>query len=98
MTSKSGPNGQALITSVADLKLILLNKRLLESICIVGGEKLTTRITGLASQFDFLWSKYPRYPSTTLRKLSYFPDKELKVRVIAILDYFSQCALFPFHL
>jgi hypothetical protein len=31
------------------------------------------------------------------RKISYFPDKELKVRVIAIGDYFSQCVLKPFH-
>jgi hypothetical protein len=32
-----------------------------------------------------------------LRKLSWFPDKELKVRVIAIGDYYSQAALKPFH-
>lgn len=31
------------------------------------------------------------------RKLSSFPDKELKVRVIAIGDYFSQAVLKPFH-
>jgi hypothetical protein len=31
------------------------------------------------------------------RKISYFPDKENKVRVIALLDYYSQTALRPFH-
>jgi len=87
MTSKSGPNGHALATSLADLSLIRLNKRLLDSICLVGGPKLTERITGLLSQFDFLESCYPKYTPYRLRKLSYFSDKELKVRVIAILDY-----------
>jgi len=33
-----------------------------------------------------------------IRKLSYFADKEGKVRVIAILDYFSQTVLRPLHL
>jgi hypothetical protein len=31
------------------------------------------------------------------RSLSSFPDKELKVRVVAVLDYFSQAALRPLH-
>jgi hypothetical protein len=31
------------------------------------------------------------------RKISSFPDKEMKVRVIAIGDYFSQAVLKPFH-
>jgi len=97
MTSKSGPNGQALITAIADLVLINRDPRLKESICIVGGELLTTRIQHLTSQLAFLVSRYPRYPSQSLRKLTWFPDKELKVRVVAILDYFSQCALFPLH-
>jgi len=97
MTSKSGPNGQALITAIADLRLILLDKKLLDSICLVGGEKLAGRIRGLASQFSFLERCYPKYPSYSLRKITYFSDKEMKVRVIAILDYFSQAALYPFH-
>jgi hypothetical protein len=36
-------------------------------------------------------------PSNNFRKLSWFPDKELKVRLIAIGDYFSQTALRPLH-
>lgn len=34
---------------------------------------------------------------TRYRKISYFPDVEMKVRVIAQLDYFSQTALRPIH-
>jgi hypothetical protein len=87
----------ALISSIADLDLIRLNKRLKESICKCGGPKLTQRIDGLLAQFDYLKQNYPKYPSNRLRKLTYFSDKETKVRVVAILDYFSQAALYPFH-
>jgi hypothetical protein len=31
------------------------------------------------------------------RKLSFFPDKEKKVRVVGIMDYYSQLALKPLH-
>lgn len=31
------------------------------------------------------------------RKITHFPDKEFKVRVIAILDYWSQTVLKPLH-
>lgn len=31
------------------------------------------------------------------RKVVYFPDKEVKVRVVAILDYYSQTVLRPLH-
>jgi hypothetical protein len=96
-SSKSGPNGVALGSSIADLSLIRLNKRLLDSIKLIGGSKLATNMDGLLEQFDFLKSGHPRYPEQRLRKVSYFPDKELKVRVIAVLDYWSQTALFPFH-
>jgi hypothetical protein len=98
LSTKTGPNGPALISSIADLSLIRLNKRLLDSICELGGKLLTHRITGLVERLDFVKSCHPKYPEYRLRKLSYFPDKEEKVRVVAILDYFSQAALYPFHL
>lgn len=34
----------------------------------------------------------------SFRRLSYFPDKENKVRTVGILDYFSQTALKPLHI
>jgi hypothetical protein len=97
MTSKSGPNGQALITSIADLEQLRKQPELLKSVYIVGGEKLEQRISGLLEQFDFLKASYPEYPSHRLRKISWLPDKEVKVRVVGILDYFSQAALKPLH-
>jgi len=97
MTSKSGPNGQALITSIADLVLIAGDIRLLRAICEVGGKRLSDRIWGLLEHLAFLVRCHPRYKSRRLRKLSYFSDKEGKVRVVAILDYFSQTSLYMFH-
>jgi hypothetical protein len=96
-SSKSGPNGPALISSIADLSMIRSNTELLRAICLIGGSKLTTRITGLLEEFNFLKSRHPKYPERSLRKITYFPDKELKVRVVAVLDYFSQAALQPLH-
>lgn len=43
------------------------------------------------------WKKLFPPKGRSLRKISYFPDKEGKTRVIAILDYWSQCALKPLH-
>jgi len=86
-SSKSGPNGPALGSSIADLNLISLNKRLLDSICIVGGPKLEHRIRGLVDQLEFVTSGHPRFPQHRLRKLSVVPDKELKLRIVAVLDY-----------
>jgi hypothetical protein len=97
MTSKSGPNGQALITNIADLEQLRKQPELLKSVYIVGGERLEQRVSGLLEQFDFLKASYPEYPSHRLRKISWLPDKEVKVRVVGILDYFSQAALKPLH-
>lgn len=98
MTSKSGPNGQALWTSMVDLKLIVESyPDLLLAIKEVGGPKLSKRLTILTSWLPHLpMCVFPK-KGTTLRRLSYIPDKELKVRTVAILDYWSQTALRPLH-
>nr|UJQ92538.1 MAG: putative RNA-dependent RNA polymerase [Mitoviridae sp.] len=102
MSTKRGPLGQALLTSVTELTL--LPQELLDSIFLVGGPKLKLIIEALRrpivgtnlSVVD-IWSKL--YPAKTksLRRISYFSDKEGKTRVIAILDYWSQTALRPLH-
>lgn len=97
MTSKSGPNGPALVSSLYDLYLISQDAKLLESIFIVGGDKLKKNILGLLENLDFALQCSPTYLARRLRKLVWFPDKEAKVRVVAILDYFSQTALLPLH-
>jgi hypothetical protein len=63
---------------------------------VVGGDKLLQNIRSLCRVKDYLSSLLPSV-GKSLRKLSWFPDKELKVRVIAIADYWSQCALKPLH-
>lgn len=88
----------ALWHSVGDL--VSLPSELIKSIKIVGGDLLTARI-------DTILESVKRIPelgyfinikaSNNFRKISAFPDKELKVRVIAIGDYFSQTALRPLH-
>jgi len=40
---------------------------------------------------------YSKLDKSTSRRLIHFPDKEGKVRVIAILDYFTQNVLFGIH-
>jgi hypothetical protein len=72
----------------------------LKSIKIVGGPLLSEKIDLLLrgiKEIPELKFFLPLGKSEGLRKLSSFPDKELKVRVIAIGDYFSQTALRPLH-
>jgi hypothetical protein len=98
MTTKAGPNGQAVWTSMVDLKLVLTNSRLVECLKVIGGPKLA-KILSTFESLDLSLLPKTLFPSegTTLRRLSWFPDKESKTRVIAILDFWSQTALRPFH-
>lgn len=73
---------------------------MISSIKTVGGKELTEKIDVLLRarlEVPELGSFINMLPSNNIRKLSYFPDKELKVRVIAVGDYFSQTALRPLH-
>jgi len=101
MSTKRGPLGQAILTSVTELTL--LPQKLLESIYLVGGSSLRNVIDGLRiprlkgySLVD-IWSTLFPPKTNSLRRISYFSDKEGKTRVIAILDYWSQTALRPLH-
>jgi len=109
MSTKRGPQGQAILTSLTETTL--LPQQLIEDINLLGGSSLATLIRENLEALDILEigpSKYNSvatwwralFPpkSTNLRKLSYFPDKEGKTRVIAIFDYWSQSALRPLHL
>jgi len=101
MSTKSGPLGQAILTSVTELTL--LPQQLLESIRVLGGDKLSKVIDALiVGRFGDLslatiWATLFPPKTGSFRKLSYFSDKEGKTRVIAILDYWSQTALKPYH-
>lgn len=101
MSTKSGPLGQAILTSVTELTL--LPQQLLDNIRVLGGDKLGRVIDALmAGRFGDLslaaiWATLFPPKTGSFRKLSYFSDKEGKTRVIAILDYWSQTALKPYH-
>jgi hypothetical protein len=93
-TTKSGPNGHALWNCLSDLyclPIILLN-----NILLMGGPKLQSHVTHLMKMKWLLETLLPA-KGKSFRKLSWFPDKENKVRVIAIGDYWSQTVLFPLH-
>jgi hypothetical protein len=101
MSTKSGPLGQAILTSVSELTL--LPKELLDHIRVLAGGNLGTLIDALiVGRFGDLslasiWAVLFPPKTSSFRKLSYFSDKEGKTRVIAIFDYWSQTALRPLH-
>jgi hypothetical protein len=101
MSTKSGPLGQAILTSVSELTL--LPKELLDNIQVLAGGSLGEKISALmVGRFGDLslagiWATLFPPKTASFRKLSYFSDKEGKTRVIAILDYWSQTALRPLH-
>lgn len=96
LSTKAGPNGQALFTSLTDL--YSLPKSLLESIEFLGGKDFREQFTYLLRPDfrSFITSELGIREGDN-RKIVYFPDTELKVRVVAILDYFSQEVLLPVH-
>nr|QIJ70066.1 RNA-dependent RNA polymerase [Annperkins narna-like virus] len=107
-STKSGPHGQATITSGADLED--LPPEMEECILVLGGEKLKEKINRLKSDFPYSNGKFStlnqlalsalsfdKTKTKSMRKLSYFDDGEGKVRVIAVLDYWSQTCLKPIH-
>jgi len=97
MTTKAGPNGHALLYGLTDL--YGMPESLRASICNIGGPKLTKIIDRLVhpGAKELLSRIAPLKKGFCLRRLASFPDKEMKVRIVAILDYFSQTALIPLH-
>lgn len=89
-------------------ELHLLTPELRHNINVLGGEELSRTMDGLLSptisvtdeqrlSMVDIWSAAFPHKGNHLRKLSFFSDKEGKTRVIAILDYWSQTALKPYH-
>lgn len=90
MSSASGPVGHAVASAMFDLTI--LPESLVESIGKMGGTKIIRKIQTLRKVFPLRPNLIPEnitIPKTgaRFRKLVYFPDKELKVRVVAVLDY-----------
>lgn len=103
MTTKRGPLGQALLTSITEVTL--LTPELITNIELLGGSKLAKILEALTDRLDILqwssvsslWASVYKAKSKSLRRLSYFSDKEGKTRVIGILDYWTQTCLRPLH-
>nr|UPW42144.1 MAG: putative RNA dependent RNA polymerase [Inner Mongolia sediment mitovirus 3] len=97
MSTKAGPNGPALMSSLQDL--YALPQSAVEAICVLGGKKFRHFVSVLKTDSvqTYLTKIFSIPEGGRYRKITYFPDKEDKVRVIAILDYFSQESLRPLH-
>lgn len=95
-TVKGGPNGQALVSAVKDYYSLSDNQK--HDISTLGGKQLTLHMLRL--ELPEIRAEISSIYDTSCgetRRLTYFPDREDKVRVIAILDYYSQEALKPLH-
>jgi hypothetical protein len=102
MSTKKGPNGPAMSTSLTDLTSLPLET--IKDLILIGGDKLGFSIKKCFMQTPLdnlsiidIWKKIHNKQPSHPRKLSYFSDKEGKTRVIAILDYWTQTALRPLH-
>lgn len=91
LTTRMGPNGQALISSTLDLKYLTAEQ--LDDIKLIGGEKLfqimEVNRRWLSLDYGSIFTVNDR---GSTRNISYVYDPEAKVRVIAILDYWTQTA------
>jgi len=97
LSTKAGPNGLAMITSLEDIKLI--PSSLEGDIKLIGGSDFTAYFDQMKSISHLPWSEALGLAPVKglIRKLSTVNDPEGKCRIIAILDYWSQTALIPLH-
>lgn len=99
LTSKSGPMGQAMLSSIKELPH--LTEELLTDMTTLSGPYVRNRVNLLKTHLNIdVWNEtFPTKKQTTsvptLRKLSLIHDKENKTRIIAIFDYWTQTALNP---
>nr|QDH91301.1 MAG: RNA-dependent RNA polymerase [Mitovirus sp.] len=105
VSTKSGPNAQAMIGSIEDAHL--LTPAQISALRVCGGEKVISLIELIRSLRLLTWlekftikvrgKEVMLRPKGLLGKLSLIKDKESKCRVIAILDYWTQSVLKPLH-
>lgn len=101
LSTKSGPQGLATWSAMKTAHL--LPEWLINDIETFGGRNLSNYIRHVQSlgSYNVLAPVFKALgfneAKTSIRKLSIVNDPEAKARVIAILDWFSQEALRPFH-
>jgi len=100
LSTKSGPQG--LSTWTAWKTAFLLPEDLIDDLEVFGGTELKKFILLIRNNRykDYVFPVFKAFKFSKfegLRKLSIVRDPEAKARIIAILDWFSQEALRPFH-
>lgn len=96
LTTKSGPNGQAMMGSIHDAKLI--TPEMEADLLTLGGQPLIDRINSMRQIPTSLWEQaFGWKNNNSVRKLSQIQAPEGKERVVAIFDYWTQAALKPLH-
>jgi len=95
LSTKNGPNGQALWTAIADLSVLPDN--LVDDICAIGGKRLASKIRLVRNYTSFFTKSFFKVTGSKYRKISAISDQEGKTREVALLDYWSQTALRGLH-
>jgi len=107
LTTKAGPNGQALISAIKDMDIIPDN--LWDDIhTLAANDQLRVKVATLKNNIninnyikyysgELIVNKMVKKEGSYLRKLSLVNDPEFKTRIIAIFDYWSQTVLKPYH-
>lgn len=96
VSTKAGPNAQAMVGSVEDASL--LTPEQMNNISILGGQGVLDAIASVRNFSPLAWlEKFKLTPKGRSARLSLVRDKEAKVRIVAILDYWSQSVLKPLH-
>lgn len=96
VSTKAGPNAQAMVGSVEDAHL--LTDQQMSDIAVLGGKLVLGAIANARLFSPLAWlAKFKLTPKGRSARLSLVRDKEAKVRIVAILDYWSQSVLKPLH-
>lgn len=104
LTTKSGPNAQAMVGSVEDATL--LTETQISYLRILGGDLVVEQIERIRQISPLAWLRAVGLktrkgelvtPKGIQSRLSLVKDKETKCRIVAILDYWTQTVLKPLH-
>lgn len=96
VSTKSGPNAQALVGSIEDASL--LTESQIVNLTLCGGEKLAQTIDLVRRFSPLAWCTQLKItPKGIISRLSFIKDKEAKCRIVAILDYWTQTCFEPLH-
>jgi hypothetical protein len=96
VTTKTGPNAQALVGSIEDAALLTDDQ--LKLLAILGGEAVIRSIETVRTLSPLTWlAHFKLSPKGRSGKLGLVRDKEAKTRIVALLDYWTQSVLKPLH-